>query len=34
MLNALLVVAALLITAQIAWEIGTEDIVVERTPAR
>ena len=32
MLNALLVVAALLIMAQIAWEIGTQDTVVEWTP--
>ncbi len=33
MLNALLVVAALSIMAQIAWELGTRTAVVEWTPA-
>jgi hypothetical protein len=31
-LNALLVIAALLILARMAWGLGTQDIVVEWTP--
>jgi hypothetical protein len=34
MLNALLVIAALLIVAWMAWGLDTQDIIVEWTPER